>query len=255
MKNLLLFFILLCLPLIFFVPKTHAYTQDWTVASITEGEGPYGTDGAIVTGGHCSLYLKTSYGGYNIDSTSLCDGNSTAYFYHTFPDGTYYLEYFDRDGIARDSNYFTIQNGLIVNDNATPDTKPAPNYPSTPEVTVYGIEGTQISESLADANVCDSIGWDIYNISNELIEHIDSCSGVGEVMNIQNPLADGGFYIYGYVKSPAADNFISLYSNKFYILGGKFYSNPFVLNPISNVNLNRGDTYSQNGSFIDVSPG
>jgi len=269
MKKIILFSVLLSLPFTLFVPKTLAYNQDWTVATdaVTDGPGPYGTNGDIVASGHCVLTLRNSYGGYEVDSTSLCDGNKTAYFSDTFPDGKFYLSYQDRDDVEHDSNYFTIQNGLIVNDNVTPDVKPAPNYQSS-NFNAYGYQQDVFNNQETNAlltdlgtNSVDSIGTDVYNSNNQVAAHVigEGNPGSGTELFLDNTLSDGVYYIYDYIfLGPDQDNntlvYNTFYSNKFFIEGGQFYSDPVVISSIPDSTLNRGDTYQQDSSFIDVNP-
>lgn len=151
---------------------------------------------------------------------------------NSFPDGTYRVLVI---GPGPSSNYFTVSNGVIVNNNVPRLSKPLPNPPQPTSITVSGLADIRNGLYVGDS-VCNLFGYDLYNINNQLVAHVGTCGGNREIMGLYYPgtstyysIPDGSYYVYGYMYAGVQNNAISynnVYSNIFYIVNGRFYSTP-----------------------------
>lgn len=200
----------------FFFFVHHSYASGWTVTAVQNGlvDGTFGSCG--------SAYIYDSYGNL-IRSTGDCSGSTINFGF--VPDGTLTIKV---NGAY--SEYFTVSNGILVNNAASQLSKKVPTTPFLPNFNVYAgypyNTGYTLISTLG-SNFCNNIGWDIYNIdTNEIVSHVVSCGGNGEILNTEPSLSDGTYYVFGYPYVGIFNNtvtYFEFYSNAFRIINGQFY--------------------------------
>nr|MBI5455552.1 PKD domain-containing protein [Candidatus Levybacteria bacterium] len=201
--------------LFFFFASFSEASGSWSVTSINGAE----VDGY---GGACDgATLRDTFGftlagalGSNCNPITL---NSIV------PNGTFYIDVVSNSNHFY-SNFFTVSNGTLTNNNASPVIK-TPILPQEYNFTVYDYQNGNTLIT-APAILCNPLGWDVYNINNQFVTHVSACGGGGEILVLANSLPDGSFYVNGY--RPYIDNntlfYEESYSNVFQILNGKFYN-------------------------------